>query len=246
MANVRTIGVGAGLNVTPNHADINAWVTYLATQTPFTQDQVGRVLWASSANELIVSGPQTITTNNTTAFNIILEAGDANGNAGGGFNTNANKLTNALRYNASNGACIRQTAGGTANTGVVTASAQHLIVRNLQICFDQTGTVGGSPLAINSDVAIDTCILAFHQPGSDPFFARHINGTPVTFTNVAAYTRNADSDAGSNAGIYSTVAGATLTFTNCTWTNVRSQNTGHLAFACNAANPALVLTNCAL
>jgi len=129
MTVVKWIGVGS-LAVTPDYTTINAWDSYLNALGTFTEDQVGRVLWASSANELALASGQTLDGSTPSTFNIILESGDTNGNAGGSFRDNANKTTNALRYNADNGACILINSGTV--TGLI-LSDPNITVRYLQI-----------------------------------------------------------------------------------------------------------------
>lgn len=218
MAVIKTIGTGAGLNVTPDYASIAAWQTYLTGLGTLTTDQIGRVLWASSANELILAGEAQFSGVTPGSFSIILEAGDANGAAGGSFNTNANKLTNPLRYDATKGACIRKTSG---TFWALATQVGNVTIRNLQI--QNASTAGGTFRMIGgpANTILDSCIL--HNAGTTPDDCVQAGGSGFVVKNCAII--NGQNNAGGPAGLRVLDLTASGNVTNCTFVQVLTTGT---------------------
>lgn len=90
--------------------------------------------------------------------------------AGASFANNANKLTNALKYNASNGAAVRYASGDT-----ITGSVTYLKLSKLQI------KSSARCLNLSGNATVDQCILDaqihFAQiTGSGPIIMRNVLG----------------------------------------------------------------------
>lgn len=245
---VKTIGTGAGLNVTPDFSDVNAWDAYMNALGAFSADETGRVLWASSANELVVTAQQVLDGSSPGSFNIILEAGDLNGAQGGSFKDNPNDATNALRYNAANGACIKQTSGdgvgGADLLGVVAANDAKVIIRNLQIRNAATGGFGpiiGLSTA-DANLTMQNCILN-NSGTADEVMVRISGGTGLTMENSLVYMEN-NANSGNQLGMYVTSATIPLTITNCTFAS--STTKGNLTAIQNSpGGNAVTIKNCA-
>lgn len=198
MTVVKTIGVGS-LAITPDYTSINGWDSYLNGLGTFTEDQTGRLCWAGSGNELITSG-ETLDGSTPSTFAILLEAGDTNGNAGGSFRDNANKTTNALRYNASNGACVLCNSG---TTQALSIADPNITVQYLQ--FKKTSNSGVVLEANSADTGkiVDSCILQGSPSGA---FTRVFWGRNTVTKNCLILLSNTTSTAaegfklGSNNG----------------------------------------------
>jgi hypothetical protein len=239
MTVVKTIGTGTGLNVTPDYTLIDSWDSYLNGLGTFTEDQVGRVLWASSANELTRLG--TLSGSTPSTFRIYLEAGDADGNAGGSFRDNVNKTTNALRYNSSNGACIHTT---TAFDGLF-ATDPNITIRYLQIkkTISQDETVTAAvdfAHGSNTGRVLDSCIVEY-RTGNGNNGAAIVILAGADLTNCLLLFPTGDSV----QGVQMTGAGGNASMTNCviakTSANDDEGGTG-LYFPSNHTN---VVKNCA-
>lgn len=119
-----TIGTGGDFST------VQAWEDDIPAT--LTEQRIGQV----KNEELVVAGTVVDFSAHTTtsSFNIILEA-----ISGGSFKDNVNVRTNALRYNAANGAALRNSSssGSVINFSGV---SNHVIVRNLQLKHDGTGT----------------------------------------------------------------------------------------------------------
>jgi hypothetical protein len=209
MTVVKTIGTGSGLNVTPDYTTIDSWDSYLNGLGTFTEDQVGRVLWASSANEL--TGLGTLSGSTPSTFRIYLEAGDADGNAGGSFRDNANKTTNALRYNSANGACIHTTT----NFDGLFPTDANITVRYLQIkktiSQDETATYAiNFAHGSNTGRVLDSCIVEY-RTGDGNNGAAIVNLAGADLTNCLLLFPTGDSV----QGVQMTGAGGDASMTNC-------------------------------
>lgn len=161
MTTVKTIGTGSGLGITPDYATIALWESYLNGLGAFSDDQVGRLCWASSANQMTTGG-ETFDGSAPGSYTIILESGDSSGNVGGSFRDNADKTTNALVYNASNGAALLCNGGSPA----LTINDPNITVRYLQI--KKTGNYNDVISALTADTGkvLDSCIVQFSTAGN--------------------------------------------------------------------------------
>lgn len=216
MTIVKTIGTGAGLGVTPDYADINAWNTYLSTTNfgsgagVLTEDHVGRLLWNSSANELVTSAAQILQSFTPGAFRVTLEAGSASGAAGGSFKDHANKLTNPLRYSASVGAGVRKTSG---TSSILRVLADNVTVRNLQFCYDNTTDVDNGVFITGQNLIVQNCIFSEIAVSTLNFLIRLNATATATFTNcLILISHNTNVTYCPNVKIDTT---ARADFTNC-------------------------------
>lgn len=171
-----------------------------------------------------------VTTNSSYYVELTTEAGAS-------FADNANKLTNALRYNASNGASI---SSGTAWVDVFTSGGALVKVSKLQI----STTHNNSDIAITTSTGsfqFDQCILetksstsvgavTLYNSGriSNSLIVNRRSSSPgpcIKGTGWAAYncTLAATAAAGANA-IYTTDSSATLK--NCALFNYTAAHTG--------------------
>lgn len=98
---VKTIGTGSGIG-TPDYSSVAAWVASLPAT--LTENETGNVLWASSANELVSTSAISLTGITAGSFTITLQAT--------GSNSFTNSASNVLRYNASQGAGLRNETSG--------------------------------------------------------------------------------------------------------------------------------------
>lgn len=142
----RTIGA------TGYYSTIPAWFAACPANL-VTADQIweGQILWASSADEITSSGALLNMTGITTDATRFIRLTAA---PGASFADNANKLTNALRYNASNGAALRKTG----NYGYLIATdCAYTEFTRLQFSANHTADV---IQAINTaGVKVDRCII---------------------------------------------------------------------------------------
>lgn len=142
-----------------------------------------------------------ISGNTTTAANCKILTADT----GASFLDNANKLTNALRYNASNGAAITNAAGF---TDVVVCSESNVNITRLQIrnagsgstrrvifngnsafvlanCIvEDTGATGSATICLESQESCTVTNNVFNQRTSGN------NGVRFSFANVAGFYNN--------------------------------------------------------
>lgn len=220
MTVVKTIGAGAGLGVTPDYSDINGWDSYLNALGAFSEDQTGRVLWASSANELSVSATQVLDGSVPGGYSILLEAGDSNGNAGGSFRDNANKLTNALRYNASNGACIK--GGANFDNPVLRVSDPKTTVRYLQILAAQNYNRVFE--AVTDNTTIDSCIFQMNLGYLNVLWLAQA----PSITNCLLLVSNTNYTTVKGINWAASVAGGVMM--NCTVVNLDAGNTSGYGF----------------
>ena len=151
--------------------------------------------------------------------------------SGASFADNANKLTNALRYNAANGAGIR-TTGGYATAAVV-VSTNFTRLSKLQISGIGSQTAGISNTG-NSCV-VDQCIIV------GDFFGITSGGNSVTVLNTLAIT-DAPSRLGATA--IRTVA-ASMSCYNCTAVGYSDVVPSATSAAFYASYGAMLLKNCA-
>lgn len=201
---VKTIGTGT-LGVTPDYSDINSWDSYLNALGAFTENETARVLWAGSGNELALS-QQTLDGSQPGAFQIILEAGDTNGNSGGGFKDNSAAATNALRYNASNGACVRFTGAGNS----FQVHDPRVTLRYLQFRKDANYNELLNMQSGESGKVVDSCILDI---ATDNWAHIIQSNNAITVENSLLHV--SDCLQNNSKGVKTTQNG-TLTLTNCT------------------------------
>lgn len=233
---IKYIGVGAGLSVSANYTSIDAWDSYLNGLGAFSENETGRILWASSANELSAGG--TLSGSSPGSFRIIVEAGDASGSAvGGSFNTHANKTTNALRYDSSYGACF---AMGT-NVDGFFPTDPNVTIRNLQFKKHKDATDGGKCVidfsGTNGGRLLDSCIVEFQCTDGDAAAAcQGVSAVNTLFLIASASSTNVHA-------IRMTGAGNDNSFTNCTFANVTAPSNIGVAFS---ADHTTILRNCAV
>ena len=216
---VKTIGTGG--DYTTLQAWENACPADLVAADEIWQGQVKNQEFVGTSTLLTVSGQ---TTDATRYVELTTEAGAS-------FVDNANKLTNALRYNASNGAAIRQGTGygGAAavfNTAFTRVSKlQFAATQNI----DKGVTVGGA------SVAVDQCIM----------LGRHV-GMEVTASSVIA--RNSlfiSSVAPRNDSGALVVVSGSVTAYNCTGVTYSGGSPAGLSSAFRNAYATMLLRNCA-
>lgn len=149
--NIRTIGSGA------QHADINLWVAYVQANVVvaglLTDDVTGAIVAAgcSVSAQQVVSGWAP----GLSGFQTILTA-----NAGDSFRDNANVRTNALFYNASNGAFFTSSYSTGNTTGAIDFQVDKFRIKYLQLkaTGNYSPTISTSTVAI-TDFMIDSCII---------------------------------------------------------------------------------------
>lgn len=216
----KTIGTGGDYSTIQNWYD---------TDVPPNLTTDGNARQGQCFNQEFVAGASarvlTISGNITNATNYIM----LTTYTGASFRDNANVQTNALRYNASNGAGLRST---NAYFEVVkTNSVANCIFSNLQ--FQQTTSGGGLIAALNCPGAssiIEDCIL-------DAFTAPLVTGgSGIIVRNMLAINRGT----GSNG-----VTGSqSSTFVNCTI--IRPSNVTAAGTGFNWVHVAPKLVNCAV
>lgn len=122
--------------------------------------------------------------------------------AGQGFRDNTNVLTNALRFNAANGAALTNStnAGG---TGAYTFGSW-VIIDGLQIATTHTGAPDA--VALSANCTLRNSILSGSSTGA---YVLNMNGTGITLENSILYT----SSAAAYPGLHINASGGTVT--NC-------------------------------
>lgn len=98
----------------------------------------------------------------TSSFDIILRCA-----TGASFNENANKLTNALRYNASNGAGLRCT-GGSGVAALRVNATRHVTIQGVQ-CATTGGTYAQEAIKVvnsNAGTVVKQCIAEVSSGGT--------------------------------------------------------------------------------
>ena len=116
--------------------------------------------------------------------------------SGQGFGDNANKLTNALRYNASNGAALTNNVG---YTDAYRFGSSSLIVTGLQ--FIATASTASSAIKIWSGTTVNRCILQRAAGGS---YVVSQNGTNFTINDSLIL------HAGAGGGVQTTDTGVAI------------------------------------
>lgn len=163
----RTVGVGAGIG-TPDYSSIAAW--WAALPATFTEDEILQVRWASSANELLVTNVGYFTGKNMNGFRAIIEP-----YPGEGFRDHPSLLTNALRYNANNGACIRANATAAKCLGFTSSGStvrNRWTIRGLQFKLFTSGSyqTAGLDLINCTENLIENNIFEGNVAGSNLIF----------------------------------------------------------------------------
>lgn len=148
--------------------------------------------------------------------------------AGQSFYDNANKLTNALKYNAANGVALRAT--GAFQVSTIEVGSQYVTLDGLQVSMDVSG--GYSAINMTSaNCTIKNCI-AYSITGNNRSVIA--NGSTATITNVLAIQAGATSASGFDLSGGGTVVACTA---------VRIANSGGTAFSRNYASP--LIRDCA-
>lgn len=151
----RTIGVGAGIG-TPDFSSIAAW--WASLPATLTENETAQIRWASSANELVTTDTSVYGGKNFNGFRVTIEP-----YPGEGFRDNPGRLTNALRYNASNGACIRANASAAKclSFNMPGGSFGSFTIRGLQLRAHNVGSYQSTCITLSSvfDNIIENNIL---------------------------------------------------------------------------------------
>src|SRR5262245_10145068 len=160
-------------------------------------------VFTGSATALVASARVT-----TASFNIILECA-----SGASFKNNANVRTNALRYNASNGAGLK-----CEDASVITFSgtANHFTIRNIQILQAATALasfdiIKGLAGDTSTNRVIKDCIV--EQTGSDTNDCMFLTGQNTVINCVAIHGGNNPDTCIKLADV---AAGYVLTIVGCT------------------------------
>lgn len=143
-----TIGTGGTFST------IQAWEDAMAAT--LSAPEVGQLLnqtFSSSSALVTFAGTTTSPTNAITLTTA----------AGASFRDNANKLTNALRANASNGALVQLTGG---YDNAITVSVANVTFQGLQVDCT-TGPSRAINAASGPSCTIDSCLLQARPAGSD-------------------------------------------------------------------------------
>jgi hypothetical protein len=201
MTVTKTIGSSGADYATPA-----LWFAFVGGVGTLADDYIGEM----HNEEILVTADQTLTGVTPAGHFVRLTAG-----AGNSFIDNANVLTNALRYNASNGAAIRLASGGTLNL-IDVASDQGFQLTRLQICTDT-----GYQRPFKGYGILSQCIFAEHNTGgvSEQGIAWVIAGS---ISNCLIYSR------GSNATGIITQTNATTSDLTIACTNVSGSPNGVL------------------
>lgn len=216
---VKTIGTGG--DYTTLQAWENACPADLVAADEIWQGQVKNQEFVGTSTLLTVSGQ---TTDATRYVELTTEAGAS-------FVDNANKLTNALRYNASNGAAIRQGTGygGAAavfNTAFTRVSKlQFAATQNIDIGV----TVGGA------SVTVDQCIM----------LGRHVGMAVAASSVIARNSLFISSVAPRNDSGALVVVSGSVTAYNCTGVTYSGGSPAGLSSAFRNAYATMLLRNCA-
>jgi hypothetical protein len=180
MTTTKTIGPSGADYATPA-----LWFASFAAT--LTDDQVGNFQNA----EVTVTASQALSGVTAGAHTILMTAGTGNS-----FADNANKLTNALAYNAANGAALRQTAGGGSALDI---TCDNFSVTRLQI--KQDANYGAAVIFQSGGTGrvVDQCILCLGAASSGNTLTL-AGGTTVTnvLVQTTANTDNGVRNAGGN------------------------------------------------
>jgi hypothetical protein len=117
----------------------------------------------------------------TSSFNIILET-----ESGASFKNNANVRTNALRYNASNGAGFRKTAQYHAAI-YFSGQVGHMIIRNFQVKCEgdfNTFCIYGNGATAATDILIKDMILEHSASSTGTSLIANFSATAIRYVNL--------------------------------------------------------------
>ncbi len=170
MTVTKTIGSSGADYATPA-----LWFAFVGGVGTLADDYIGEM----HNEEILVTADQALTGVTPAGHFVRLTAG-----AGNSFIDNANVLTNALRYNASNGAAIRSNTGGTAMISV--ASDQGFQLSRLQLCSESIYQTTFKGYGV-----VSQCIHALHNAtGNGNSIVWVIGGS---IANCLIYTRGINS-----------------------------------------------------
>lgn len=218
---VHTIGVAG------DYTTLQAWED-AAPANLVTSDVVwrGELLesfsYATSGSLLSIGG----STQDATRYKVLAPQ------SGLGFKDNANKLTNALRANSSNGVMISGSANTYSNR-VITSSEPYARLEGLQIVSTSTGSGG-----VVQGVMMTDCIVE----GAGISANATLFHTPQPCTNTLFVLRT--STATTIGCILSAGAGAVADYVNCTFV-VPSDFTAATYMVSQAYGTAMTFKNCA-
>lgn len=218
----KTIGIAGGRDYADLQSFFNATPANLVTAD---QQWIGELY---NDGEIVVSSAQTLAARTTDATrNIILRTA-----TGAGVADNANKLTNALYYNAANGVAIRCTVGSGA---VITIPADYTEIRGLQIKSSNSNSL--TLLTVNGhNVVIVGNVLECASDGGSTYVINAGNSAggdaPIIENNTCVRT----SSAGVGRGITTNYNNAGSIVGNTLYTATASTGQG---IQCNTTGPVI-------
>lgn len=235
-----------------DYSTIAAWITYLEALT-FSGDETGQLFNDAEFTvtaALVFDGANI---DNTGAQKVILTTG-----TGQGFGDHANKATNALRYNASNGVGVRLTSGSV-DLVTMSNSMARLEFRGIQFKKDTNYSYalnlisGGAGLVVDrciieaaggtsalrlspADGEIRSCLIRFETSGGAGPAVDSVNGTNNLRNCTIA--RSTSAGAGSSVGVTRTYG--TANCYNCAIFGFNAASSGTVGGDHNATNNASV------
>lgn len=197
--------------------------------------------WTGEQANVELTGKVTISGSTASATNYkIMKCG-----SGASFKDNANAATNALRYNASNGAALKSTGN---YDMTITVVDDYTVIQDLQI----TSTyASGIPLYINCSsnsipTTVKNCIIEQGNTGGY-FYAVQVAKT-VKMINCLIVNRSTQNNA-NRYGVYiftDTSATGTCGFYNCTIVKPSGNAYSHAIYKRATYGGAPVVNNCAM
>lgn len=178
--------------------------------------------------EFVVSGNILTIAGQTTDSTRYVELTTA---SGASFADNANKLTNALRYNASNGAAMRSNGSGAVALSITTA-----YTRLSKFQFKDGNTTPTNAILINAGNCTLTQIIAESVNNGDSTI-RVSSGTGHVFSNVLSVNYGTST---SDHGFVN--VGGTVTYYNCT--AIKPSNIGAVASGFVGVYATSTIKNC--
>lgn len=222
-----------GTTTTPAAGITVTGTTSLATCVLSGSANVG-VIWQGKCQnqEFSGTGAQLTISGSTSSSAAYKECTTA---AGASFLDNANSQTNALQYNASNGAAIRGTSTSQLTVACIETSAR---INKLQITA--TGTGGEGLSASAASVIVDKCIIEgkYAGAGSSSGILRANASSSISNSLVVQRTSSADH-------IVSTSTSSPK-FYNCTFCASDDHATAPIAIFLSGASGAPTTQNCGM
>lgn len=206
------------------------------TGTPNIGDSyvIDSCIWSGrSLNFTVTVSSLTVggSTNSSTAYPEMTTA------IGASFRDNAGVQSNALRYNASNGAAITSSANVT-----LTIQESFFRISNLQVEGTRL-TYAGTPVSVSTGtdgVVIDSCIISYSGTSGSHSLAMNVGtGKSITVINTLIHNqRNSSSNSPAQC-----VGAGTFDFHNCTF--IKSTDVAAAPAINVNSSPIITATNCA-